>query len=312
MAELTTSCEFEHPSRSLILDPSDKVWKNHFTNGKMEEIKAEMLPPVTELPDEVLDYIDSYEGLHDLEKLYNHYTRFRFHPCKQAALSGAHGCIIRGLKLYFNDYLSKPRTEADLMKHVWCLINYCYDGSIIDVSTSESRYITRINDDRTLAAILPMLRKKIGAKVDLLFYRNLHEYGTAEAGKITDTYNSKHCSRPVSSFRKRSRTCLRMSHMIVDSPAGLVCRVIKLPKWLEYPRCAERFTNQIKPILQVVWNAKTSMEQVDRTVGMDTGVQSIAYGVEHSPVLPHFFNPTPATNNCKKRKRSTLDETQYV
>ncbi|KAG0183579.1 hypothetical protein DFQ28_002973 [Apophysomyces sp. BC1034] len=294
MAELTTSCEFEHPSRSLILDPSDKVWKNHFTNGKMEEIKAEMLPPVTELPDEVLDYIDSYEGLHDLEKLYNHYTRFRFHPCKQAALSGAHGCIIRGLKLYFNDYLSKPRTEADLMKHVWCLINYCYDGSIIDVSTQNYRYIQQ----QTLLETGVKFPKTLKD-----MFMELVEHAPSKIRVIQTNAFMISGNNPSS---------LRMSHMIVDSPAGLVCRVIKLPKWLEYPRCAERFTNQIKPILQVVWNAKTSMEQVDRTVGMDTGVQSIAYGVEHSPVLPHFFNPTPATNNCKKRKRSTLDETQYV
>lgn len=48
-----------------------------------------------------------------------------------------------------------------------------------------------MNDDRALAAILPMPRKQIGVKVDLLFYRDLHEYGTMEAGRVTDTYNSK-------------------------------------------------------------------------------------------------------------------------
>ncbi|CDH59851.1 hypothetical protein RO3G_13306 [Lichtheimia corymbifera JMRC:FSU:9682] len=328
MARLANTCAYEHPCCSLILDPTDKIWATYFTNEEIKEIRTMNLPAVNTLPSDVQNYVKSYEGMHDLEQLYERSTRHHFHPLKQRDLHWVHGCVTRGLDLYFYEYFREDRSEADLMKRVWSLVDYCYDGSVISVTTGERSSKAsshRMNQARCLAAVLPMDRKKVGSKVDSLFYHDLQEYGMAEAGCITNSQNSKtlleagikcpkalkdmlcelvsHAPSKIRAIRTHALVFsgLEMNHLIMDSPQGYVCRVSRLSRWLQYPTCPERFIYQLSPILQVVYNAKISMEQVQQEVGKETGPGFITYGDEDSPIIPPCFNPVIVN---KKRKTS--------
>lgn len=74
-------------------------------------------------------------------------------------------------------------------------------------------------------------------------------------------------------------------------PKAKLCRVSRLSRWLQYPTCPERFICQLTPILQAVYDAKISMEQVPREVGKETGSRSIPYGSGNEPPYHHGFTP---------------------
>ena len=66
------------------------------------------------------------------------------------------------------------------------LINVYFSGEYVSKATT-----ARINTDRSIAAVNAMSRRKIGTKTDLLFTTEFLEFGTCEAGKISDVNNTK-------------------------------------------------------------------------------------------------------------------------
>lgn len=79
--------------------------------------------------------------------------------------------------------------EGDMMRRVWRFIDTVFDDSRIMCrgaeKASRSSSIS-MNTDRTLAGIERMERKSMGRKVDLIFYRQLLEYGCCECGRRED------------------------------------------------------------------------------------------------------------------------------
>ncbi|KAI7847563.1 hypothetical protein BDC45DRAFT_541783 [Circinella umbellata] len=120
---------------------------------KVDEIDNEQQLSIAELPNIITEYLNSYKDL-------------------------AHNAVQTILEILMLGLQKEFKTEADLMKRVWVIINNCFDYSAINAISGE--YLSkassaRTNMDRSLAVIS---RKK-----------NL--FGTVEAGKISDVNSTK-------------------------------------------------------------------------------------------------------------------------
>ena len=47
----------------MILDISDPIWVEYFTEDELEEIESEKISPISELPDDIKMYLNNYKNL---------------------------------------------------------------------------------------------------------------------------------------------------------------------------------------------------------------------------------------------------------
>ncbi|KAG2221221.1 hypothetical protein INT45_013932 [Circinella minor] len=191
MKELGMKLNTEHPCHSMILDTTDPVWLDYFTEIELEEIEREKQVAVSELPSKIKVYLDNYKDLKTLDSLWNEYTKHNFHPINDNDLYWVHSSVRNVLEILMHGLHKKFKTEADLMKRAWLIIDCCFDNDDLDAISGE--YVSkassaRANLNRSLAALS---RRKIGTKTDILFTTEYLEFGTVEAGKISDVNNSK-------------------------------------------------------------------------------------------------------------------------
>ncbi|KAI9479634.1 hypothetical protein BDB00DRAFT_879228 [Zychaea mexicana] len=197
MEKVAAICNHEHLSHSLILDPQDNVWALVFTEKEIQEIKSHQAPKLKTIPDEMNEYIAKYKGLMSTS-------------------------IAKVLDLLYYNYLGKERSESDLLKHVWTIIDCCFYHDTIDVFSGEQKSKStnnRVNNDRSVAAQEPCQRRKVGSKTDLLFATDVVELGTAEAGKDTDINSTKMISE--SGFKTPKVLKDMLYHMVKETPAKL-------------------------------------------------------------------------------------------
>ncbi|KAI8138881.1 hypothetical protein BJV82DRAFT_280436 [Fennellomyces sp. T-0311] len=328
MEALALKSLYEHPCHSLILDPDDKTWSEYFTNDEIREIKSFNAPQVAPLPAALEEYLDKYAGLTTLDKIREVNKKHDIHPILDPELDWASASIEQALRIMFHQYLQKRRTEADLLKHVWSIIDTCYFFGEIDAISGESSSKAtskRTNNDRTLATVDRCTRKRMGSKIDIMFATEIFEVGTAEAGKVTNPENTK--TLYESGFKtpkvlkdmfmdllREAPGCIRtiktcgytisgislMAH-IMDAPAEYVCRMNRMQKWFHYPTSADNFVVRIKALLTVIYTMKGVME---RTL-QDIEVVSVpSFGFPECEVtIPPCFTPSPKAS--KKRKIST-------
>lgn len=121
-------------------------------------------------------------------------------------------------------------------------------------------------------------RTRMGTRVDLLFRANFVELGVSENGKISDVLCKRSleelsvkCPKtlknmllrlarraPVAASKLLSDLAagLFINLLTMDCPRGYVCRVSRLPDWLQYPVSEVEFVKFIIPIIQLIWYAK--------------------------------------------------------
>ncbi|KAI7859184.1 hypothetical protein BDC45DRAFT_531088 [Circinella umbellata] len=193
-----------NPVHSMILDTSDSHWKKYFTVKELNEIDEEKMPCFYDLPAEVGNPSSGGIIVSILESM-----GFFFASLERGKLLMEYGgteisiisipfvnllCIGSPIDILLQKVHDKYKAEADLLKRVWVLIDCCFDegelsaigGEDVSRATTES-----VNANRTLAAVNAMSRRKIGTKTDRLFTTELFEFGTCEAGKVTDNTSTK-------------------------------------------------------------------------------------------------------------------------
>ncbi|KAI7858607.1 hypothetical protein BDC45DRAFT_531788 [Circinella umbellata] len=288
MEELALKCAYEHPGHSLILDPSDKNWEKYFTTEELAEIRSFKAQSIPSMP--------------------------------------------MNLETYLGLYLNKKRTqsEADILRQVWGFIDHCYDESDIAVSLGEkgSRSLSEDrNNDRSIATVAPMQRKEVGTKVDILFTFCDYELVTAEAGKSSDVSSTKtfqesgiKCPKTMKSMfnnllmrypntlRQLSTfgfvlSGLNINLLIMDSPSGHVCRISKLPQFLQYPTIPARLMRDLSLSIKLVWGTKKLMENVTNKITNASNIGSLDFTKPTTLPIPPLFNPTTTTKK-NQRKRS--------
>ncbi|KAI9259537.1 hypothetical protein BDA99DRAFT_95318 [Phascolomyces articulosus] len=217
MKKMALGVTHEHLACSLVLDPDDKDWLNYFTKQELEEIKNESVPVISTLPKPLLEYIDKYKGLKSLDEIRNINIQHNFHPLQEPDLHWIDSSISKVLDIMYYKYLAKRRSESDLMKHIWVLIDTCFYASTIDAisgETSSKSTSNRVNhvQSTTTDSSSPsssssapsssspppteslsstMARKQIGNKTDIRFATEVFEFGTVEAGKESNITSKK-------------------------------------------------------------------------------------------------------------------------
>ncbi|KAI8331376.1 hypothetical protein BC941DRAFT_475001 [Chlamydoabsidia padenii] len=58
------NCTVEHGAHSFILDPMDSTYLHHkvFTEEELKEITSHLLKPLAPLPEDLLDYVNSFSA----------------------------------------------------------------------------------------------------------------------------------------------------------------------------------------------------------------------------------------------------------
>ncbi|KAI8140152.1 hypothetical protein BJV82DRAFT_520734, partial [Fennellomyces sp. T-0311] len=317
-------------SHSLIMDPSDVAYQEHFNEAELEEIKTFNAPEVLPLPDKIAEFVNKFKGT-DLKELEALVWSFKFDPVEEPDLRWIHVSIINALDLLHYEYTNKEHSGADLLKRVWSFIDGCFDATEILARSSEKTSESNsesVNKSRTDGSA----RKKIGTKVDLLFSTKLFELGALEAGKESDRSSTKSvaelhlkCPKTLKSIiieLTRISPCkireiktfgfviagMYLQSVVVDSPAGYVCRFNSLPDWLDYPLCPATFTGNFFQLIHLIWSAKQQMQRVQELVNSHRTLAALSYTVKRTEVIPPCFMPAPATHSKgKKRVRSEVD-----
>ncbi|KAG2220814.1 hypothetical protein INT45_004475, partial [Circinella minor] len=133
MKEFALSCNYEHPVHSMILDTNDNLWKNYFTPDELNEIEAEKEPTFHQLPKVVLQYLNNYKLLKTLDDMWEEGIKHHFHPVRQPLMYWVHTSVIRCIDILLQNVHKKYKTEADLMKRIWILIDCCFDEGELNV-----------------------------------------------------------------------------------------------------------------------------------------------------------------------------------
>ncbi|KAI8138450.1 hypothetical protein BJV82DRAFT_523413 [Fennellomyces sp. T-0311] len=335
MEKVALAIDTEHPAHSVILDPTASVWATHFTKEELVEIRGLKQPEIATLTPPLEELIASFDGkaIQDtLDDIYHHVRTMKYHPQQQPDLHWVQLAVEEALVVLYSKYLGKSRTETDLVNRVWGFLGSCFDFSEDIVSNSGERASKAAsegqNQERVSGTVALSERKKVGIKVDLLFSSQLFELGAMEAGASNDRSSSKSlfelnikcpkALKDVLSEMERTnpaqihnfKTCgfvisgLYLQYIVVDCPAGHVCRVTKLPDWLPYPVSEASFVADFFPLLQTAWAAKKLMEETKKAVEKKKP-KRVSFTAPMSRFLQRSFTHSSLKSIPKKRKANS-------
>lgn len=93
---------------------------------------------------------------------------------------------------------------------------------------------------------------------------------------------------------------LSLSGLILDCPAGYVCRISKL-KAMDFPATEADFAKCMIPLLTVVWQVKMVLKRSLILVDDDDTIDIPSLNAEANCPVPPCI-PSPKIQNAKKRK----------
>lgn len=189
MLLLVKESSYEHPVHSLIMDPTDKVWKNYFTDAELKEIlmhDIKQLPDLSEEMEEILQQFE-FQGKTALE-FYEFADNIKAHPINEFNKKWTKESIKSACELFFGceELVLDDCSESDLLHSVWEFMHRLYQQKGIKAKLGErvSKAVSSAkNAGRAIKAIERRLRKAMGAKLDILFKAGIHELGSCEVGK---------------------------------------------------------------------------------------------------------------------------------
>ncbi|KAI8147116.1 hypothetical protein BJV82DRAFT_509094 [Fennellomyces sp. T-0311] len=327
--KMAMESKVEHPCHSMILDPRDPAWLQYFTKEELAEIKGYNPPTFINLPKKLSDYLDHYKAMNDLDAIWEESTKHNFHPTHEPELHWMNTSVARALDLLFYHHVEKNLTESDLMKHVWVIIDHCFNtGDIGTVSgeTASKASSHRVNAERSLGSVSSASRRQVGMKTGLLFMTRILELGVAEAGRCSDVNTTKTLYERGMKLPKMLKDMfvmllsespehireirtfgfaiagLNIMPLTLDSPNGYICRITSFKNWLHFPTVASDFVTRLTAIFAAIYHTRTSMERTlalvsgsDVHIGYDTSATSST-----EVRIPPCFSPS--ANVSKKRK----------
>lgn len=270
-------CSADHPSRSLIIDPHDKI----FIPEELEEIKKPMPLPTKEFK----AFLNSYN--HDSSQKIrtalgaNHQLHANYDKDINADEDWVNHVVHSLVREYEFGNMDHHHTEAWYQYHIWSMIETCFDKvKGIEAVTGESASLgskRRMNQNSTPTAINNMSRLAYGYKCDLVFrqYDNGHnlplEFGGSEAKlRIEEDYGTNFLEEgfiklprmlKVIDYDNRS-TAIRTIGILhsglscamieLDRPTTYVSRVSRGQK-IEISSKIEKFGSTVLPAILSSW-----------------------------------------------------------
>lgn len=197
MKQLAKESVYEHPVHSLILDPDDSIWKQYFTMTELNEIRQYRSPQLPSMPDDLQDYLNSYDQKwKSAKELYVFADHQKHDPVDEIDKKWVRESMVRMSELFlYNDRLElDDSSEADLLHNVWPFLYRAFQDNkakaLLGERVSGAVALAR-NEDRRLEARDKRSRKAIGAKLDILFKVCYNEHGLCEVGKDDVTVNKQ-------------------------------------------------------------------------------------------------------------------------
>ncbi|CEG68934.1 hypothetical protein RMATCC62417_05092 [Rhizopus microsporus] len=189
MLLLVKESSYEHLVHSLIMDPTDKVWKNYFTDAELKEIlmhDIKQLPDLSEEMEEILQQFE-FQGKTALE-FYAFADNIKAHPINKFSKKWTKESIKSSCELFFGceELVLDDYSESDLLHSVWEFMYRLYQQKGIKAKLGKrvSKAVSSAkNAGRAIKAIERRPRKAMGAKLDILFKAGIHELGSCEVGK---------------------------------------------------------------------------------------------------------------------------------
>ncbi|CAO3652583.1 unnamed protein product [Cunninghamella echinulata] len=321
MKKLAIECKYEHPVHSMILDTSDIIWIDHFTEEELEEINNHNRRKLPDFPNSYQQYLDNYDNDLTAKEIYQKSCSSIFDPVvqhtekwMQQTLMMAANLFLHNKKLKIDDY-----SEADILNKIWPFIYHLFDDNVIEAKLGEQSSVAvtkNKNKKRKLETIDKRERKLMGSRMDILFKDGFMEVGCAEVGKEQlITTDDKYMNDSMIKLPKSLRDMLsslagmnkdQVNHIVVigyiimglnielvmmDAPVGsYVSRILRSPRYT-FPTNINTFATDMIPILQITWAGKqlmidtiNVMNKRKRTAVNFSSIKSL------NPVLQPSFN----------------------
>ncbi|KAI9255541.1 hypothetical protein BY458DRAFT_416137, partial [Sporodiniella umbellata] len=188
MKKLAQNCVYEHPVHSMILEPDDPIWKNYFSEYELLEIKTHCLQALPPLSEAMEVYLSKYDqDWKSGEELYEFADSQKHHPIIEFDKKWVRESFIRASELFlYQDVLYlNGASESDLLHNIWPFVYRIFKDQNISASLGEKSSVAVAlgrNEERCLETVNKRSRKKMGAKVDVLFKVCKKELGSCEVG----------------------------------------------------------------------------------------------------------------------------------
>lgn len=176
-----------------MLDLEDDHWSEWFIKQELQEINAATERQKKHLPQEMKSYLDALPESDDIDVLFNYLNEQQVNPSVHRGLYFLKTTLLYSLDLFRTSYLPlNDQGERDIMRRIWVIIDWVFDGSILKVRNEKGSFASELNKNkkRKIAAITSMTRQLSSDILDLLVYYDRYEFCSVEAGK-TESNDTK-------------------------------------------------------------------------------------------------------------------------
>ncbi|KAI8576492.1 hypothetical protein K450DRAFT_256424 [Umbelopsis ramanniana AG] len=340
----------EHSAHSFIINPVDSTWLqlDVFSKDELDEISTLRYNHLPALPRDLMEYINEF-NLTDQQQIRE--TLWKQRPFdasydqKESFDKDWARNVIHSILMEIEcRQLSQDHLESWYISHIWSTLDRCFgDLDEVYVIRGESASIAsgiRKNENRIAASTTSMKRQMMGHRADLLIRKLKVEYACGETGKSYNSENDtklllerqlkmpkmmkdqliqlfKLCDNDESAVRKLSiagilHFGLHQTMLLMDCPAGYVCRVLPTPT-CKVPTTLNTFPSLLN-VIKLTWKAKALIRQVIKDVerynssndGDSTEIDVITSRYR-TPPLSHgckdkLYIPSCVTSPTKKQK----------
>ncbi|KAI7864966.1 hypothetical protein BDF14DRAFT_1931718 [Spinellus fusiger] len=322
MRQLAEDSIYEHPVHSLILDPNDSIWKQYFTMAELNEIRQYKSPQLPSIPDDLQDYLNSYDQKwKSAKELYVFADNQRHDPVDEFDKKWVRESMVRmsELFLYNNRLELDDSSEADLLHDVWPFLYRAFkdnEAKAMPGERASGAVALARNEDRGLETRDKRSRKAIGAKLDILFKVCYNEHGLCEVGKDDVTVaDDKYLDDGLTKLPKTLRDMMSllvqknprkinslltvgflvmglcMELVIMDVPVSQhISRITKTAR-SEFPSSVTTMAVDFLPLLELTFRGKQAMKMAHETMNdrKRKNIELIVDGSNITPSLPYSF-----------------------
>ncbi|KAG0166868.1 hypothetical protein DFQ29_000761 [Apophysomyces sp. BC1021] len=314
-------CKYENAAHSFILDLGDAVWSEVFNEEELEELRTYKVKKLPEVNGELLDYLNSYTNITNLDDLISHARSQTFNFDKQFDLDWVQDTIYTALRLFKAKYIPlSDQTEADIIRRVWYFVDTAYDDLPIDVRSGEMES-TASSARRNMKRAYPS-RKMHGHQADFLLKLSTSELACAEVGKkdggATGSKELREAGLKCPKMMKDMMGNLIATYphandlvtvgyiimglniraLVMDNPSSHVCRIQgTLP--LHFPTTLDTFAIQVGEILCLIMQTKELIKKTMNTINSSRKISNITYNYLTACLPPCAMSPKPSPKRLK-------------
>ncbi|KAI9488956.1 hypothetical protein BDB00DRAFT_963026 [Zychaea mexicana] len=188
--EFARSCNYYHPSQSLILDLGDGNWETVFSGAQLDRIEAFGDPLFCDLPAEIIEILNEVSKLKTPMEAYKFARTLDFDPIKEPLKHWVSLELQKSSQLHFyGDFHLTSMLESDQQYEMWSFLKSMVNGNKIKAVGKEGSSKANADENnkkRCISAVDPAIHRKMGRKMDLLYESSGKELGCIEIGKDED------------------------------------------------------------------------------------------------------------------------------